>query len=36
MVIGKIMVHTGKTLVPLNPTNGVFESRRCSLSTIIY
>ena len=36
MVTGKVMVPTGKTLVPLNPTNGIFESRRCSLSTIIY
>ena len=36
MVTGKMMVPIGKTLVPLNPTNGVSESRRCSLSTIIY
>ena len=33
---GKVMVPTGKTLVPPNPTNGMFNGRRCSLSIPIY
>ena len=36
MVTSKMMVPTGKTLVPPNPTNGVFKGRRFSLSTLIY
>ena len=36
MVIGKVMVPTGKTLVPLNPTSGVSEGRRHFLSIFIY
>ena len=29
MVIGKVMVPMGKTLVPPKPTNGASNGRRC-------
>ena len=36
MVTNKVMVPTGKTLVPPNPNNGVFEGKSHSLSILIY
>ena len=35
MVTGKVIVPMGETLVPPNPTNGVSEGRKRSLSTLI-
>ena len=36
MVIGRVMVLTGKTLEPPNTTSGVSEGRSHSLSILIY
>ena len=35
MVIGRVMLPMGKTLVPLNPTSGVSEGKSRSLSILI-
>ena len=35
MVTNKVMVPTGKTLVPPKPTNSVSDGRRRSLSILI-
>ena len=34
MVTGKVVVPTGKTLVPLKPINGASDGRRRSLSIL--
>lgn len=36
MDTGRVMVLIRKTLVPPNPTSGMYEGRRCSLSILIY